>query len=169
MSGSVVEGCVCSICCEEIAEQQYGYTLDECGHTFHTSCIVKWFRQSSTCPLCRDVGTIQKQIDGLTLRERAKEMKRIARRKNAPKELKKLCERGKFLKMEAVRQRKESREFDATHRWVLKEARRLRWKAMRTDWRCHDHDRVIGCFHSTSYPLPPVMVNRHNSFNSFYL
>lgn len=30
------------------------YTLPECGHIFHTNCIISWFRQgSSICPMCR--------------------------------------------------------------------------------------------------------------------
>ena len=29
----------------------------ECGHKFHTECIVAWFRSGqSSCPLCRDGG-----------------------------------------------------------------------------------------------------------------
>ena len=24
-----------------------------CSHTFHQKCIKKWFKESTTCPLCR--------------------------------------------------------------------------------------------------------------------
>ena len=33
------------------------YRLPECHHTFHTSCIVTWFRAGdSSCPICRNRG-----------------------------------------------------------------------------------------------------------------
>ena len=33
----------CVICQEELSNRQ-AYTLPECGHSFHTECIVTWFR-----------------------------------------------------------------------------------------------------------------------------
>ena len=52
----------CCICQAEFASQgpdadETAHTLD-CGHRFHTRCIVRWFRSSTTavgCPICRDV------------------------------------------------------------------------------------------------------------------
>lgn len=33
----------------------------ECGHTFHTNCIVAWFRSGkASCPVCRDEQNSQK-------------------------------------------------------------------------------------------------------------
>ena len=43
---------LCSICLSELGDNDY--TL-ECNHTFHTKCIVEWFRKSKgNCPLCND-------------------------------------------------------------------------------------------------------------------
>jgi hypothetical protein len=43
----------CSICFAAI-KQEESHSLKECGHTFHTECIMKWFRsKQDTCPLCR--------------------------------------------------------------------------------------------------------------------
>jgi hypothetical protein len=43
---------LCSICLSELGDNEY--TLD-CNHTFHTKCIVEWFRKSKgNCPLCND-------------------------------------------------------------------------------------------------------------------
>lgn len=47
--------CLCGICLSEITpEVKDNYELD-CGHIFHTSCIIHWFRVRSggTCPQCR--------------------------------------------------------------------------------------------------------------------
>ena len=41
----------CSICVEPIYSERV--RLD-CGHTFHSSCAIQWFRYNHTsCPLCR--------------------------------------------------------------------------------------------------------------------
>lgn len=41
---------VCVICLDETKE---GAVLANCGHSFHSRCISKWFCRSSRCPLCR--------------------------------------------------------------------------------------------------------------------
>ena len=46
---------ICSICLDEINSKE-NYEL-RCGHTFHTSCIIRWFREpyvKGKCPLCLD-------------------------------------------------------------------------------------------------------------------
>lgn len=46
----------CIICHDTITEHSY-YPLPECGHIFHTDCIVAWFRSGKhKCPLCNDTG-----------------------------------------------------------------------------------------------------------------
>ena len=44
---------ICAVCLSSINEKD-NYKL-ECGHIFHTDCIVKWFRNSNgNCPCCWD-------------------------------------------------------------------------------------------------------------------
>lgn len=44
----------CVICQESCFEYGATHSLD-CGHKFHASCIVSWFRSGNTsCPVCRD-------------------------------------------------------------------------------------------------------------------
>ena len=44
----------CSICLEKLDKDKY---LLECNHSFHTKCIMDWFRHKKEgCPLCRDEG-----------------------------------------------------------------------------------------------------------------
>ena len=42
----------CSICMDGIEAGQAARGL-ACGHSFHTACITRWLRRSSTCPDCR--------------------------------------------------------------------------------------------------------------------
>ena len=75
----------CSICLEESDMQMY--TLPECNHTFHTNCILAWFRKGSkTCPLCKHSGN---QCIGPTL-NRLASLLTIAQSKHSPPCLQKI-------------------------------------------------------------------------------
>ncbi|KAG6618559.1 RING-H2 finger protein ATL81 [Phytophthora cinnamomi] len=39
----------CSVCLSANAQAQ----IQACGHTFHPSCFLRWFRLNRSCPLCR--------------------------------------------------------------------------------------------------------------------
>lgn len=43
----------CGICLESIEPPQSKCQLRNCGHIFHTRCILKWFVQKKSCPVCR--------------------------------------------------------------------------------------------------------------------
>ena len=42
----------CSICLDCIGKKRA--TL-ECGHTFHTKCILTWLNKNNSCPYCRNM------------------------------------------------------------------------------------------------------------------
>ena len=42
----------CSICMECMTTTEQVNVLT-CRHTFHVACLTPWWRQHSTCPLCR--------------------------------------------------------------------------------------------------------------------
>ena len=44
-------GC-CSICCDDIQSDKGRFVL-ECGHTFHSKCILMEFQHRNRCPMCR--------------------------------------------------------------------------------------------------------------------
>ena len=47
---------VCMICREELSNAPV-YKLPECGHQYHTHCIISWFRNGdSRCPYCGNNG-----------------------------------------------------------------------------------------------------------------
>lgn len=43
----------CAVCLGEFGEGEWVRLLPNCAHLFHVSCIDVWFREHSTCPLCR--------------------------------------------------------------------------------------------------------------------
>ena len=42
----------CSICLSDIYNNDILFTTD-CNHSFHTSCILQWFANNHSCPICR--------------------------------------------------------------------------------------------------------------------
>lgn len=72
-------GIECAICLETVTSNR-SRTL-ECGHSFHKSCIKRWFSKSLQCPCCRK-GSI--------------EALRSCRRSSIHVSIKKVLERGPF-------------------------------------------------------------------------
>ena len=51
----------CMICREEL-QCEPCYTLPECNHTYHTNCLISWFRNGdSRCPYCGNNGINHKK------------------------------------------------------------------------------------------------------------
>jgi len=45
-------GQTCSICLETLEHNSHIINLD-CSHFFHSNCLLRWYTESSTCPICR--------------------------------------------------------------------------------------------------------------------
>lgn len=43
----------CTICLEQFSRNHKIISLD-CNHTFHSSCILRWYQDHVTCPVCRE-------------------------------------------------------------------------------------------------------------------
>jgi hypothetical protein len=43
----------CAICLEEFQKND-GVANLPCNHLFHISCVQEWFKNNTTCPICRD-------------------------------------------------------------------------------------------------------------------
>ena len=85
---------LCAICLSPLKEDTDIYQL-ECNHTFHTDCIMTWFRKSNngTCPCCLD-GPITNNFyynyydpwhTNFYIDERYKVLKKQSRKKNQEK------------------------------------------------------------------------------------
>ena len=53
-SSGISTDTVCSICQEDMEDGGPFRRINACHHIFHQSCIDTWFRQSVTCPTCRN-------------------------------------------------------------------------------------------------------------------
>lgn len=115
---NITDNEVCMICREELSEAPV-YKLPECGHQYHTHCIISWFRNGdSRCPYCGNKGINHKQSknsrsSGYIWRRRAfyhrneqgdlklSELKKYSKKPEAPKllfrQLKKLEDSKKNL------------------------------------------------------------------------
>ena len=113
---------ICAICHESLNDELY--TLPECNHTFHTNCIMTWFRAptgNNKCPLCNNSGINKlKDLDNLhwSERQRAEEnYKRVrasSRRKDCPKHIKKMIEKLKKIEKIQKDRSKNFKEFKTT-------------------------------------------------------
>lgn len=147
----------CSICLQECAESDI-HTL-ECGHVFHCSCIVQWFRAgSSTCPMCRSDPEVALQVMGTCgVHERAERMWRIGNRDNAPTPLKRLVAR--------VRQRKSSlkvlllraKEHKRIHKDTFVEQRTLSLRVQRTRRALRGLRQELGLYVDDNMRLPAIL------------
>ena len=146
----------CSICLENLDEEQ-SFSLETCGHTFHTKCIINWFRSSSSCPCCRNTSTTS-QIPSFYLNERYRELKRVARLKNAPKDLKKLVEREKDIDEKLKIANKNYVEFRKENKEFFKDEKNLK----KSKWRLYSQKREIsnriGVYQSNEYVLPNLTI-----------
>ena len=158
----------CAICLELCdAAEATSHTLRECGHTFHTNCLVEWLRQSpqATCPTCRSTAPVS-LIGGATLLERARFLRRtVARRRNAPGGLVRLVQSVRSLEGAQRNAVQTLRAFEREHRDVLSmhnKLRQHRWTCNRAARRAL---RLLGTYASPECPLPPLLLggNVHRS------
>ena len=149
---------LCSICLNNLDDEQT-YTLEACGHQFHTKCIINWFRNSSTCPCCRNnTYEAANNIPGYILRERYKELRKISRRSNAPDELKKLVNRLKNIEIKQKEKNNQLREFRKENKEILNREGKLRRERYNLNLKERQMQKLIGLYNSSDYPLPNLII-----------
>lgn len=90
-----VTGEKCMICQDTLSCATI-YKLPECGHEYHTHCVVAWFRNGdSRCPYCGNKGINHKETDSQRIRRRyfcyrenefkISELRKFSKTKDAPK------------------------------------------------------------------------------------
>ena len=145
---------VCPICTEDMPQP---HKL-ECGHEFHTGCIMKWFRAGSNkCPLCRCSGDSDCNLNFMDVRSRAAWLKIRARRKDAPKELQRLVEKEKMAKEKEKRHRDRLKRFELENKEQIATYRKLRDRSWTLRRRVGEHTRRLGLYSSDKYPIPVVV------------
>ena len=130
----------CPICLD-VMESTQAYTIPECGHQFHNSCIIPWFRRmNNSCPYCRA------QPDGPGFRNQREVIKlwqRLSRRKDCPPGVKKLCTRITRSKKKLKDHVHELTEYKRAHKEVLTNHTKLsrkRWDLWR---KCRHVEREL--------------------------
>lgn len=111
---------ICSICYENYTDNNK-YTL-ECNHTFHSECIIKWFRhQKQNCPLCNDITL---DLNVLNYRQRIntiQEIKSLGRKKKCPKNIKIILNKIKDSKEKYIEASKIYKKFVIDNKQIYKE------------------------------------------------
>lgn len=109
----------CSICACDVEE--HGTTLD-CGHTFHVSCIIQWFRYEHTsCPNCRSTHTRHVW----TARSAAQRVAALRRRTSVSPYIGGLLKRLEKARKTYERVKTEQSTFNVTHRKFMQRNREL--------------------------------------------
>ena len=138
---------ICAICHEDLNNEIY--TLPECNHTFHTNCIMTWFRAptgSNRCPLCNNTGINKlKDLDNLHWSERIraeenyKKVRACYRKKECPKNIKKMIEKLKKLEKQQKDRSKDFKEFKISKQpdLTVNEIHKNYTKFRRDKWRLY--------------------------------
>lgn len=153
---------ICTICHDNLGEDNV-YNLPECSHSYHTNCIMTWFRAGhNTCPLCNNKGIndtnaqINEHVNNAHWAQRMKYLKlysvvsKKCRKKSASKEMKKDVEKVRNYKKKFDYFNKERKEWMKSvpeNMTVSKinskctNLRRKHWKMQRT---LRNKKRIVG-------------------------
>lgn len=144
----------CCVCLDDINEDK-SHTL-ECGHSFHSSCIINWFRKgNSNCPLCNDK-TITTNLGYFQKIETIKDIKKLSRKKSCPVVLKKKIEKIKIIEQ----QYKKAKEDHLTYKKLHKEIFNNEKKLMRNKWKISRKIRFLECQLLSSIILNPIYIKK---------
>lgn len=176
------EHCKCTICHDNISNEDT-YILPECKHTFHTNCIMTWFRMGhNRCPLCNNTGINKKNPKNLTLqfinselepyswlykrkvlRENYIRMRRLSKNKNASKYLKasvkKLKKQEDNLKILSEQQKEfvNSIHNELTAKQIIKKNMQLKNKCWRVRRNINNIQSYIGLqFQDCNIIIPKI-------------
>jgi len=144
MSADIETETKCAICLEDLDNQQT-HKLP-CGHTFHTTCQIIWFRNGNvTCPTCRSSNNIGSMPRNRLRRNQTafQIMSQRARRNDAPLPLKRAYEKYKKAKdsetsltKEITTLRNNTGKYSDIDKQI-KALRRKKWSAWRIKLRLH--------------------------------
>ena len=149
---------LCAICADDECDHQW-HTL-ECGHSFHTPCILKWFREAGTCPLCRDqTDTIMDELD---VRDRADMMMNMVReqKRPVPRDVRSLTTKVAKSEEKAKKRRRDEREFYRENKAVIRKWRKLQRLRVNAETKANRRVRQLGMYHSAEFPVPLCCVRR---------
>tara|TARA_X000000950_G_C13423693_1_gene461123 strand:- start:75 stop:515 length:441 start_codon:yes stop_codon:yes gene_type:complete len=140
----------CSICLSGCKKSNL-HKLD-CGHFFHSSCIINWFRTGKkSCPVCRSEDMLKK-IKYFDWRSRAAHLRKISKRKGAPPELVNIVKRIKKAETKLKKINKEIESQKEIYNKMLKLDRK-RYSANETKQRL---TRLLGVYSDPKIQVPLI-------------
>ena len=151
----------CVICLDNISGDSETFEI-ECGHKYHTSCIINWFRNGyKSCPLCNDIpSNINEDQESLFRysfttsqlgKQRLQNIRKIGNRKNANPEIKKDFLKLKDFKNKEKESLKKLSAFKRTPEY--KNAIKMREKLRKKTWVLRRKIQRQELKILTSYPL----------------
>ena len=154
---------ICAICHDSLDGEDQVHTLS-CNHCFHTGCVLHWFRRGAqTCPTCRDTDyNTTEKIGGLTLRARARYLRRKTRNKNCPPELLKIVTGIRKAEDKSKKARKEYFDFQKENALILKKIKIMRSKMYHNQRKIRDKIMVLGLFQDETMQLPLLQICQEN-------
>lgn len=154
---------LCTVCLEDLGAG-HSHTLDACGHSFHSTCLIGWFQRGNlSCPTCRSNAHEIDAIPGMLLRDRASYIRRtIGRRATAPAALKALICKLRDAEQKQRDRQREFTQFRRGHAAIFKQERALRVKRCSSFKAVRRYERLVGLFQCPSLILPPLVVTRFN-------
>jgi uncharacterized Zn finger protein (UPF0148 family) len=154
MPREAVEPEVCAICHGDVED---GHEL-QCGHKFHSACIIQWFRNgNASCPMCRDV---RQELTGLDCWTRSKHLMQKSRNKDAPVELKRAADRVRKAVDTRQKANKQLSEFISAHKEILSQYRTLQKRVRNAHRQEYTSRRLLGILDVPGYTLPPLVIRR---------
>lgn len=150
----------CVVCMESLCEEHV-HTMDGCGHTFHSKCIIGWLQRGNlSCPTCRDdLHQHEAGIPSMAIHDRAKYIRRtVGRRANVPSGLKRMLANLKRAEDAEKTHRRVWNEFRASNRNVIRRYNQLRGKGWRLHRNTNSRQRLLGLYQDGTLPLPALAV-----------
>lgn len=143
----------CAICQEDI--DAYPTTRMPChpDHVFHSACILQWMRHKHTCPLCRDPGPPMRVVNPI---HRAVLVRRFAKERTAPLELKHAVLKVDKLERKVKGLRVAIREFRREHKATLRKLQGMEQRVENTQSTALLAFKELGDFVHPEVPVPLV-------------
>ena len=154
----------CPICTEDIKGNEHKL---ECGHCFHTCCIVKWFRTgSSSCPMCRSKDTDSMNLSFMDIDVRSNMLRKMSRRKSAPGDLKVLVRKLKEAENQRKEHMNELKEFRREYKDLIKKYRNLQNRRWSDHRKISRSKKKLGLYTNSEFKIP-ILVRKNWGRRSF--
>lgn len=150
---------ICVICTDPLDD--VGTCELDCTHKYHARCIGTWFKttRSDACPLCRRAENTD-AISPMCVDLRAKWLRRISLRRNAPNELVEIVQKWRNAQAQVKLSKTAVRRHLRANRIAQQTERRLKQKYRRDRTRLKDARRLVGIFSHPQFPIPLLHVGK---------